>query len=86
MRKFPLFLLLAVWTVLSCQSSSDTPSATEKKPLNVLFIAVDDLRPELGCYGKEYILSRTSIDSPKPDLYLIGPTANRRCARRPGPA
>ena len=24
---------------------------------NVLFIAVDDLRPELGCYGKEEILS-----------------------------
>ena len=24
---------------------------------NVLFIAVDDLRPELGCYGKDYIKS-----------------------------
>jgi len=24
---------------------------------NVLFIAVDDLRPELGCYGKDYIRS-----------------------------
>jgi arylsulfatase A-like enzyme len=24
---------------------------------NILFIAVDDLRPELGCYGKEYIAS-----------------------------
>ena len=24
---------------------------------NVLFIAVDDLRPELGCYGQEEILS-----------------------------
>ena len=28
---------------------------TEKKKLNVLFIAVDDLRPELGCYGNSYI-------------------------------
>lgn len=27
----------------------------EKRPLNVLFIAVDDLRPELGCYGNELI-------------------------------
>ncbi len=27
-----------------------------QKP-NVLFIAVDDLRPELGCYGKDYIQS-----------------------------
>jgi len=26
-----------------------------KSPPNILFICVDDLRPELGCYGKEYI-------------------------------
>jgi len=24
---------------------------------NVLFIAIDDLRPQLGCYGKDYIVS-----------------------------
>ncbi len=30
--------------------------ATPKKP-NILFIAVDDLRPELGCYGASYIKS-----------------------------
>ena len=34
-----LLLLLAAW-------------APGKDPLNVLFIAVDDLRPELGCYGQ----------------------------------
>lgn len=32
------------------------PAKAAEKP-NVLFIAVDDLRPELGCYGKEYIHS-----------------------------
>lgn len=29
----------------------------EDKPLNVLFIAVDDLKPMLGCYGQQQILS-----------------------------
>ncbi len=35
-------------------------SAVEKQPAqkpNVLFICVDDLRPELGCYGSNYIKS-----------------------------
>ena len=43
-----LFLLLGFF---SCQQKK-----TEKKP-NVLFIAVDDLRPELGCYGQKQIIS-----------------------------
>jgi iduronate 2-sulfatase len=32
-------------------------SAADKQPLNVLFIAVDDLRPELNCYGASHIKS-----------------------------
>jgi len=28
-----------------------------RRKLNVLFIAVDDLRPQLGCYGQKQILS-----------------------------
>ena len=38
-----------------------TGFAAEASRPNVLFIVVDDLRPELGCYGKDYIKS-PSID------------------------
>ncbi len=41
-------------------SNDTTAPATEEKiseKPNVLFICVDDLRPELGCYGADYIKS-----------------------------
>jgi hypothetical protein len=37
-------------------SNSQQDSSSDSQP-NVLFIVVDDLRPELGCYGKTHILS-----------------------------
>ena len=43
--------ILALYTVLYVLSC---PSRTQASP-NVLFIAIDDLRPELGCYGKHVI-------------------------------
>src|SRR3954447_7342587 len=33
------------------------PAAQAAKKFNVLFIAVDDLRPEFGAYGKTYVHS-----------------------------
>ena len=42
-------------TTLVVVSFSIACSATEK--MNILFIAVDDLRPELKCYGVDYALS-----------------------------
>ena len=49
-----LFLIL-----VSCSGSLEKNGPTETP--NVLFIAVDDLRPELGCYGRE-IISSPNID------------------------
>jgi len=36
--------------------AAETAEEPLKKP-NVLFIAIDDLRPELGCYGADHIES-----------------------------
>jgi arylsulfatase A-like enzyme len=43
-----------VCSSVSCQNQN---KITEKQKPNVLFIFVDDLRPELGCYGADYIKS-----------------------------
>lgn len=46
----PVFVLLLLF---SCSSRVQT----EVKRPNILFIAVDDLRPELGCYGSEIAIT-----------------------------
>ena len=43
---------------LTVTRSKDVESAEHRRPLNVLFIAVDDLSCALGCYGD--VLAQTS--------------------------
>lgn len=47
-------LLLCSFLLVNC---AEKAKETEKPQLNVLFIAVDDLRPELGFYGVNHIQS-----------------------------
>ena len=48
-----VIMLALIISMYSCQQANDN----ENKPPNILFIAVDDLRTELGCYGNEAIKS-----------------------------
>ncbi|MEO1011489.1 MAG: sulfatase [Bacteroidota bacterium] len=48
------FLALAILTFNGCQQQNKT---VEQKPPNVLFISIDDLRPELNAYGQSQIVS-----------------------------
>ncbi len=53
MKSKKIALLLALATFTLC----NTNAQSQKVKPNIVFIAIDDLRPELGCYGKEYIHS-----------------------------
>ena len=55
-RRLRVGLVLCATLVLAALSGAMPTFAKKSKP-NVLFIAVDDLRPELGCYGSEQIQS-----------------------------
>lgn len=56
------FLLYIVIYVTACQTKNKQP--------NVLFISIDDLRPELGCYGASHIIS-PNIDELANDALLF---------------
>ncbi|MCP5108853.1 MAG: sulfatase, partial [bacterium] len=52
---------LAGTALAGCGTKTGTKTAAGQRP-NILFIAVDDLRPELGCYGDPFVKS-PNIDS-----------------------
>ncbi len=57
MRIGPRFRSMAPRSVLFLLSAVILPHSSFAAQPNVLFIAVDDLRPELGCYGAAHIKS-----------------------------
>lgn len=55
-------LRVMFWVGLACTASPfparvRVTAADDVRPMNLLMIAVDDLRPELGCYGKSSVIS-----------------------------
>jgi len=57
MAQLKRIALLAAAVTAMVQSTESFAADRQDTKRNVLFIAVDDLRPELGCYGKTYIKS-----------------------------
>ncbi len=53
-------LLLVLLNFCNCTNPQAEPYKNKQKKPNILFIAIDDLRPELGCYGANYIKSPNS--------------------------
>ena len=52
--KYYKFLFLLI--LFGCKIHLEKPKEKQKRP-NILFIGIDDLRPELGCYGSDIAVS-----------------------------
>lgn len=53
--KTRILFIAGVISLIAISSGCNRSKNESNKKMNVLFIAVDDLRPELGCYGREYM-------------------------------
>ena len=72
MRHYKLIVIGCILILLSCKSTKENNTRTSTNKNNVLFIMVDDLRPELNIYGQSQIIS-PNIDA----LANSGVTFNR---------
>ena len=72
MRKHKLIVIGCILIILGCKSTTKNNTITSTNKKNVLFIMVDDLRPELNIYGQSQIIS-PNIDA----LANSGVTFNR---------
>lgn len=50
--KFKILFIGVLLFIFGCTSTKKTSDTPAKRP-NILFIGIDDLRPELGCYGSK---------------------------------
>ncbi|MDX1284732.1 MAG: sulfatase [Draconibacterium sp.] len=73
-----LLLIIGAMFFLSCTNQTTKEKEQPEGKPNILFIAIDDLRPELGCYGN------TQIKSPNIDkLASEGLLFNRTYCQQP---
>ena len=49
--------ILIIMLCMACGPNSSKPHGEERSKPNIVFIAIDDLRPDLGCYGHSLVHS-----------------------------